>query len=488
MGIGQKIEYWKDTQPDKIAILSKEKSITYRDLYNHIQSFQHFLTGHIGKDKGKKVGILVGNEPEFLEFFLAIVMLGWIAIPFDPKWSKQDVKHVLNVTNPDLLIRSTSFSTQIDSNHFPILSIDEIEKTTNHVKISWKELDEEIFYYGFTSGSTGTPKGFMRNHRSWIKSFLAAEEVFQYKKHDTIVAPGPLCHSLSLFAVIHALHLGATFYVLPKFKRDEVIQLINDGIGTVFYVVPTMLQAIVHPKEVILNNDVKPKILSSGAKLTKELRQKVKQCMPDSEIYEFYGASELSFVSYTNENIFKKAPNSVGRPFPGVNITIQKENGEVAGINEIGEVMVNSDFLFSGYVGEPKITEQVLTKKGANIGDLGYLDEGGLLTIVGRKKNMMITGGLNVYPEEVENVIKELEEVEEAAVIGIEDDYWGQKIIAFIQWKVNGSVKQIEKHCKEKLASYKCPKEFYVVDSFPYTSSGKIARNVLKQMVRGVHT
>jgi len=484
MGIGHTINYWNKTQPDKIAILSKEKSITYRDLYNDIQRFQYFLTDNLGKEKGKKVGILIGNEPEFIELFLAIVTLGWIAIPFDPKWCKKDVQHVLTVTRPDLLIRSTSFSQKIDYGNIPIISIDVMENVLYNESIVWEQHDEEMFYYGFTSGSTGTPKGFMRNHRSWLKSFLAAEEAFQYQMNDTIVAPGPLCHSLSLFAAIHTIHLGATFYVLPKFKRDEVIQLIHDEVGTVFYVVPTMLQAIVQ-ENVVLNN-AKPKILSSGAKLTKELRQKVKKYIPNSKIYEFYGASELSFVSYTDESILEKAPKSVGKPFPGVEIIIQKENGEIGEIEEIGEVIVNSDFLFSGYVGEQVATEQVLTNKGANIGDLGFIDKEGLLNVVGRKKNMMITGGLNVYPEEVESVIKELEEVEEAAVIGIDDDYWGQKMIAFIQFKNEASVEKVKDYCKKRLASYKCPKEYYIVQSFPYTSSGKIARSELKQSLKGV--
>lgn len=486
MGIGVTIERIQKEHPNKIAITTNDCTVSYKELYEQIRLIQQHLIEYKGSGKGKKVGILLGNEPEFLPIFFAVVTLGWVAIPFDPKWSQTDIDYVLSVAKPEILIGDESFVHRDEQ----MISVWELlqSKVTNHT-ISWEHHEKELFYIGFTSGSTGTPKGFKRNHQSWIKSFKVAEEAFQYTKDDTIIAPGPLCHSLSLFAAIHALHIGATFYLLPKFRAEEVLEIIKDKKANVFYVVPTMIQALLkHVQEKI---EVPFKLLSSGAKLSSALLEKMENAFPQNKLFEYYGASELSFVAYSTKAMRKQNSYCVGKPFPNVSIYIEKEDGTAAKVNEIGEVIVQSELIFSGYVNNPTETAAVLTRSGAKIGDLGYFDENGLLTIIGRKKNMIITGGLNVYPEEVEAVMKEVNEVEEAVVIGIRDEYWGEKVIAFVQWK-KGAKEQdlstIQAHCKQRLTSFKCPKQFFTLKEIPYTSTGKIARKQLEAFAKGVMT
>src|SRR5699024_12274126 len=186
-----------------------------------------------------------------------------------------------------------------------------------------------------------------------------------------------------------------------------------------------------------LTKPIKRKItfLSSGAKLDSRLRHKLGNAFPESIIYEYYGASELSYVSFSSEELSSKYPGSVGKPFPGVQITVRNSNGEAVPNGNIGKIYIESDFLFDGYVHEPEETKKVLTDFGANMEDLGWMNDEGGLTIVGREKNMMISGGLNVFPEEIEKVMTEKDTVKEAIVIGIQDEYWGQKVIALIQWK-----------------------------------------------------
>lgn len=476
MGICRTLEQFQKTQPNKVAIQTKERSITYEELYHEVVTMQQHLLTLVGSGKQKKIGIMIGNEPEFLSLFIAVTTLGWIAIPFDSKWTESECQHVFQLTKPDVIIAGNSF------NRSETISVQTLLQPTRRAEtIDWNEHDKELFYMGFTSGSTGVPKGFMRNQRSWLRSFEEAEKIFQYGRNNQVVAPGPLCHSLSLFAAIHSLHIGATFFLMPKFKSSEVLTFMKENKANVFYVVPTMLQAIVNEMNEIIEHRLL--ILTSGAKLSERQEKKVEAFFPNSRLVEYYGASELSFVSYSTKEIRKNNRKTVGQPFPSVTVKIRNEHGDLLPNGEIGEITIQSDLLFSGYVKNESETKKVLTKHGANIGDLGYMDENGMLTIIGRKKNMIITGGLNVFPEEIEEVIKEVGEVEETVVVGIDDEYWGQKVVAYIKWKksVNKqTLLKVKEHCKSRLSSFKCPKEYVEVEYFPHTSSGKIARKALR--------
>ncbi|HLR79658.1 MAG TPA: AMP-binding protein [Bacillota bacterium] len=483
MGIGFNIRKIAQQQPHKKAIIYGKDVLTYGQLYDticHIQTYLH--TCKNGK-KRQKVAILIDNEPAFLEVFFATVMLGWIAIPFDPKWSVKEAEHVMNEVKPDLCIRSQSFMERAPYS-FPSLSIDQIkEEKINKEQMNRKPFSYEPFYIGFTSGSTGSPKGFIRSHHSWLKSFTVVEQIFHVHQTDTILAPGPLCHSLSLFGAVHALHIGATFCLMHTFRAAYTTQLLTNRKATIMYAVPTMLRAIItHAKRPSKQNVT---FISAGAKLSPKRKNELHNLFPNGSIYEYYGASELSFVTFTSGEIGKHFPESVGIPFPSVKITIRNEAGERMPTGKIGKIYVASDFTFSGYINNLEETKKVITPYGATVGDIGFLNEQGVLTIVGRENNMVITGGLNVYPEEIEKVIKEIEEVKEAVVVGIEDEYWGQKLIAFVQWKKPLPIEQLKDYCKKQLSNYKIPKQFYEVDEIPYTSSGKVARKEInQQMVR----
>lgn len=197
---------------------------------------------------------------------------------------------------------------------------------------------------------------------------------------------------------------------------------------------------------------------------------------PNSQIFEYYGASELSFVTYANKEIAKNYPSSVGKPFEGVKVTIRDQMGNLLPCGEIGQIYIESDFVFTEYIHNEIETKKVLTPYGATTSDLGYLNEAGYLFIVGRKNNMIIRGGQNIYPEEIEKVIKSLATVKEAVVVGVEDERWGEQIWALIQWKDLGDMKRLRSFCRQEIASHKRPHKYVVVDHFPYTSTGKIDR------------
>ncbi|QGS69132.1 AMP-binding protein [Oceanobacillus sp. 143] len=332
------------------------------------------------KNNPQKVAILIGNEPAFLELYFAVLTLGWIAIPFDPKWRKRDIVKIMKTADPDLIIISEHFPESISNMFDKSYGIETLkEPSDNMIVRDWNHNDNAAFYLGFTSGSTGTPKGFIRNHKSWLTSFSVAEQIFQYNQEDIILAPGPLCHSLSLFAATHALHIGATLQLTETFKP----MVLNDRKATVVYAVPTMIHGFIEQTV----NPVQEKIvfLLSGAKLQPELRRRLQHVFPKSVVYEYFGASELSFISYASNDVTDWYPDSVGKPFPGVKVTIRDQEMKRVTNGEIGEVFIESDFLFTSYLHNSEETEKVLTDYGATVGDLGFINDAGILTIVGRK-------------------------------------------------------------------------------------------------------
>jgi long-chain acyl-CoA synthetase len=461
MIIGEHLNEFKAVQPDKAAIITQDSSINYQDFVSHIESIQNYFEDKLDNKLDTRIALKLGNEPSFLEVFFAATMLGISCIPLDPKWTREELDHVIGISKPDLNVTKDMYEQMMT--YSPV----SIRATANPL---------DIFYIGFTSGSTGTPKGFQRHQRSWIDSFTGCNEAFQLTSKDIYCAPGPLCHSLSLFAAVYAIHIGATLVLTEKFEAQSLLDSMVKTEVSALFVVPTMLQGLLQAESTIPISSA-TKILSSGAKWNPSMKKRVQSLFPNSERIEYYGASETSFISYLDEKGGLLQPLSVGKAFPGVEVTIKDKNGKKLLPGEVGLLHVKSSMIFLGYLHEP--FDQLLEE--ITVGDLAYIDEQGFITLVGREKNMIISGGLNIYPEEIEQHLKKLEAIEEVVVTGQADDYWGEKVVAIIKWKQDQieSDQSLTEYCRNGLASYKCPKAFYSVEGIPYTISGKVARNGL---------
>ncbi|WP_216830149.1 AMP-binding protein [Alkalihalobacterium elongatum] len=480
--IGETIKETTYSFSSKTAIICDNEQITYKHLYEKMQVNQQQLISVIGNPYQKKIAFLLDNDINYLTIFLAISELGAIAIPLDPKWSQSDLLHILTDCKPDLFITNQDTT----KNEVPTFSLDELNQQQLTPLPSYKRSENDLFYIGYTSGSTGKPKGYLRTHSSWLHSFRGSNETFKLNQDSLIFSPGPLVHSHFLYAAVHALHIGATLYITKKFNAETVFDTVKENPITALYLVPTMFSALYD----VFTEKGQPitkleKVISAGAKWQLSLKQKTNDFIPNAEVFEYYGASELSFVSVLDQKGNSENPESVGRPFPGVHVTVRRSDGSNANCGEIGKLYVKSKQTFAGYLNNPEATKEVFDGDWATVGDLAYIDQNGYITLVGREKNMIISGGLNVYPEEIEKVLATLPEIKEVVVVGLEDSYWGEKVIAVIEWRKDQSLthQQLKAYCRQNLASYKCPQLFLEFSSFPYTTSRKIARSeVVKQV------
>lgn len=478
-------------QPDKVALSHGNESRTYSALVQRMmqiaQGLQHHGLIH------DKITILSSNRIEFVEVFLGAIYTGCIPILLDPKWSNVEINAVIQRCQPKMMFTETRFVKNLVSQ----ATVPEIITFRHEDEGSYDlwikdfsaeaEMDEtnELLFVGFTSGTTGTPKGFKRTHVSWIKSFEATGEAFELDQFEHMIAPGPLVHSLSLFAFMQSLYSGATFHMVQQFNAREMLELCENFPHAILFVVPTMIESMMQqriPAQLKIQA-----IISSGGKWTEASKQRSKEVFKGTKIYEYYGSSEASYISYLNVYDEHKM-NSIGKPFSGVEVSIRDEYDQEVPVGVVGQLYIRSEMMFTGYDHQPEETSKVFQDGWLILGDVVYMDEDGYLYLAGRSKNMMVTGGLNVFPEEIESVLLQLPEIHEVMVLGMPYPYWGDLVTALVKW--NGperlSIDEIKQYCRQHLATYKAPKKLITVNEFIYTSSGKLARQAMKDDMKRV--
>ncbi|MBE7123175.1 acyl-CoA synthetase, partial [Bacillus cereus] len=466
-------------QPNKIAIKENNRVLTYKEWYESVCKVANWLNEK--ESKNKTIAIVLENCTEFLQIFAGAAMAGWVCVPLDIKWKKDELKERLAISNPDMIVTERYKLNDISGEEGSVIEVEEWKRMIEiYLPTDYpvENVQNAPFYMGFTSGSTGKAKAFLRAQQSWVHSFACNVHDFHMKKEDSILIAGTLVHSLFLYGAISALYVGQTVHVMRKFIPNQVLDKLETENISVMYTVPTMLESLYRENRVTENE---MKIISSGAKWEAEAKEKMKNMFPYAKRYEFYGASELSFVTALVDEESERKPNSVGKPCHNVQVRICNEVGEEVQVGEVGTVYVKSDQFFMGYVSDGVIIPQLSKDGWMTVEDVGYQDEEGFIYIVGREKNMILFGGINIYPEEIESLLYTHPAVEEIVVVGVKDSYWGEKPVAIV--KGSATKQQLKSFCLQRLASFKIPKEWHFVDEIPYTNSGKIARIEAKNII-----
>lgn len=465
--------------PEKIAIHTHNEKINYQSWHELVWKTANWLDSH--HLSNHTLGILMPNGIPFLQLFTGAATAGWTTVFFDLKWTEHEWKQRLALAQPSIVVTTKELYSKIKHLHSNVIIWEDCSQeieNLDHFRTSRVD-DSHPFYMGFTSGTTGDPKAFIRGHDSWVASFVCTDKNFHINEKDQVLIPGPLIHSHFLYGAISTMYLGATLYLLEKFSAASALSLLKTEPITVIYVVPTMIAAFLREEMVI---DQSIKVLSSGAKWEGNSKQQIRRMFPHFTMYEFYGASELSFVTFLTDEENHRKPDSVGKPCHQVEIQIRQKDSALAKPFEPGKIYVRSNMLFIGYIDSRQEIHSIRDEEGwITVGDMGYLDDEGFLYIAGREKNMIIYGGINIFPEEIEKVIGEHPEVDEAAVIGLSDPYWGQIVTAVI--KGAADKKDLKVFCRKHLSSYKVPRKWIFIEEMPYTTSGKIARPQLKALI-----
>ena len=420
--------------PERIAVTDGSGSLSWTRFRDEIDR----VAGELGESPGgEPVEIHLPSGPEFLATFLAAATLKRPACTLHNDWAGPELEAAREA--------SRSFRP-------------EVPPATD---------DDPVFYIGFTSGTSGRPKPFARRQDSWFSSFDPAGELFSIGHGDTVYLPGSMQHSHFLFGAILGLHRGASVRLFESFDAASLIAVLGNGSRAVVYLVPTMLLALDEAADAPIAGV--HSLVISGAKMEAHHWEIARRLFPNASIGELYGASELSFVAVNTEGENAEDPGYVGHLFPGVEVEIR----------DSGIVYVRSPYLFDGYFDETGTTSPIGPDGFMTVGDVGRLGPDGL-SLAGRASNMLITGGKNVHPEEVEARLGVHPAVRECVVVGVPDPKWGEEITAFIvpaDDETRLEVDDLRDHLKQGLASYKVPKRWFLVEEIPRTRAGKTDRS-----------
>ncbi|WP_445492704.1 AMP-binding protein [Niallia sp. 03133] len=468
--------YKKYAQTDykRPAIITDNEKISYGDWLDLVQRTAASFFSE--KAINKRVALFLPNGSLFLQLFAGASEAGWASVVGDMRWKEKEIAERLQQITPDLIIADERMKGCFQQLSTKIIFSNEIKEWLRSSCNFQNNEENAPFYIGFTSGSTGKPKAFMRSHASWIESFRCNQIDLEMTENEHVLIPGSFINSTFLYGAFSTLFLGGTIYVLTKFSPARLMDTLKNYPISRIYIVPTMIQGLLKEGSF---HDKAFSFLSTGAKWLPSVKTKMRRQFPTADFYEFYGSSELSFITVLKNNEQISYGDSVGKAFHNVEVSIRNEKGQELAVGDEGILYVKSNMLFDGYLNNKEETQKVLQGDWATVYDIARRDENGYIYILGRQNDMILYGGMNIYPQEIEQILLKFEGVEEVVVLGVKDEYWGEKTAAFI--KGNIPLSALKNYCLQTLSSYKIPRIWRKMDHFPYTTGGKISRQEVRK-------
>jgi acyl-CoA synthetase (AMP-forming)/AMP-acid ligase II len=499
---------------DKEAVVSGDKRFTYREFAGRISALAGFFREQ-GIRKGDCVAVLHQNGHEYLECYFAAARLGAILNPLNFRLSPRELAYILRDSEASLLVASRRFGDSVAA--LPDLGVPlkgvvwtgGVDIPKAYEPFDYETLlsseraplppeahigDDDVAHLYYTSGTTGRPKGVMLTHRNVCTHALAAIAELRLADRDTWIHAAPLFHLADAWATFAITWVGGKHVVVPDFEPAAVLTALEREKVTITNMVPTMLNTLVHTPEAGSRDFSSLRVLlSGGAPIAPEVVRRIMETFRCDYI-QTYGMTETSpylTVSILKDHLEKLPPDQrffykakTGRPFLGVLLKVVRDDGtEVAPDDrEVGEIIVKGDTVTPGYWKLPEETRKAIRDGWLHTGDLAVIDREGYVNIVDRKKDMIITGGENLYSTEVENVLYMHDDILEAAVFGIPDPEWGEAVKACVVLKEGrrASAKEIIAFCKQYIARYKAPKSIDFLSALPRTGSGKIYKKGLR--------
>lgn len=494
-----------------IAIVWHDVRLTHEELNLRTNAVANALLD-MGVGKGDRVALLATNCHQFIEVHVACSKVGAILVPLNIMLHPMEVSRLLKHSEAKVIFFTTNFVAVVNSLRNVIqelkefVSIGVVEGMTNYEALmsvypssdpSIRVAEDETAYITYTSGTTGLPKGVMLSHRNLFSNAVNAAIGYTMPLGGIEVIPFPLCFS-AIFTghVISHLLVEGRVVVLDWFGPELFIDTINKERPTLTMVNPTMLYDFLsHPRFKECDLSSVRLFLVGAAPISPARFQEARDAI-GSILIQCYGLTECSaFVTTTRPQDYavhdsiklKRRFTSVGRPGPTLEVRIVDEKGIDVAHNgvDVGELIVRGPSVTQGYWKQPEVTAATIREGWLYTGDLATMDEEGYIWIVGRKKDMIVSGGMNVYPEEVEDVLYTMPQVQEAAVVGRPDERWGESVTAIVVPKGSVSIteEEVVQYCRGRLASYKKPTKVIFVDKLPHTAAGKIKKVKLREQL-----
>ena len=529
--------------PNQIVLFEEKEKLKYHELKQNVDKVAAYLQ-LCGVNFGDKVAMAVANSQEFIISYLAITAIGAVAVPMNTFLKTTEFEYIINDCGARVLFASSSLAKElialsdleilrkiiwigqtpkklqsaskeefsnVDEEYgesayltsTPQISKEEMGKGYEVKNVNFTEAlshkytlsitkypkIDDLMHIIYTSGTTGKPKGAMICYKNILSNLVGAHERFVVRRNDRFIVFLPMFHSFTLTAmVLLPIFSGASMVLIKSvFPFSNVLKQALLKRVTVFLGIPAIYTAIGKAKipwYFRWFNRIRL-FVSGAAPLAKQTIDDFRVKFPRATLVEGYGLSECSPI--VAANLFDKQKLlSVGPVLNGYAVKIVNDEMMELPVGQIGEIIIKGDCVMQGYYGMPSVTDETIINGWLKTGDLGKVDEEGFIYIVDRKKDLIISKGINIYPREIEEVIYKLEAVEAAAVIGVKDVHADEEVVAFIQVKEGMDLdeKKVREHLKKNLANFKIPKSIYFAEELPRNATGKVLKRVLKEQIK----
>lgn len=492
--IGRGIRCAARRVPDNVALIAGEAKLSYRALARRMAQVANLGREHFDLRRGDRVALVAPNTLPYIELVAGLSDTGAIVATLSPHLTAAELTAIIADCAPKLIL--------VD----PVLPVADDASWTHDIPLvrlgpQYQELlakardafdpagvdETDPFCLAYTSGTTGRPKGVLLSHRSRSLTFMAmAGEYGCFGIDDHFLAMAPMCHGAGFVFACASLFSGGT---TELFEAGDPLALL-DRLGrcdvTGVFVVPTQLARLFDLPDSAL--DLRREhglrtMISNASALAQPLKERAIAQFGAGLLHETYGSTEGGIVTNIRPQDLLRKPGSVGRAFMGVEVELRSADGSIAAAGEPGELFSSSPASFNGYWNQPEVTAETLIDGWVTVGDVAIADADGFITIVDRKKDMVVSGGLNIYPREIEQVIAAMPGIRDVAVVGTPNREWGESLHAFVVPLAGALIERdaVIAACRAQLAGFKIPRAVSVIDELPRNAGGKVMKSILRE-------
>lgn len=480
---------------NEAAVIFEDAQLSFAEMNACADGIGRFLL-EIGVRPGDRVALLAENCLEFFPIYFGIVKIGAIMVPLNYRCTVAELEHMVRDCTPSVMLHTTSFASQAMhlasrcGGHMKLVLANRnlLERQALPLAPLTADFDERstaaIMY---TSGTTGAPKGAMLPHRALIEGAASTALATGIRHADRVVVTVPLFHGGGMYVVSHPhLYVGASIVLCPKFDAADLFELIEKHEATTFFGVPTQYAVLLEKTTEAGAPASLQKAWYGAAPMPVELVRRSQALWPGVKFIQCYGQTETTLNTVLAAEDHDRKLGTAGRELPHMELRVVDEAGLDCPAGVVGEVVLASDAGMTGYFNNPVQTEETIRDGWIHTGDLGFLDDERFLTLVDRKKDMIVSGGENIYPKEIEEILFTCDGVIEAAIVGAEDPKWGEVPVGFVVVSRSSglSVTHLQAWCEGRLARYKVPRQWHLVDELPKTANGKVRKQELREKLR----
>jgi acyl-CoA synthetase (AMP-forming)/AMP-acid ligase II len=500
LALHENLRHHVSVRPNKIAMVYEDKTVTFGQLHEMACRIARGLNDQ-GIGPGDHVGIFIRNHWSYIPIYYALSMSGVVAVPVNYMLRGEQLAALLDLTDCRFLFAEMSQHDELRklgsnaTGTLPLCFVDEDPQQTGHKLADWLHPDrpcpepdvhvaiDDPMMILFSSGTTDLPKGIVLSHLNRVLYFFQLGMEYGIRYNEVNLCTTPLYHNAAIFFALNNLYFGSTTVVHRKFDVEQTFRDIERfGVTNAFFV-PTQLHKLIH-SDARENYDLSSLriIVSGAAPLATRTKEAIHKCFPGIELHELYGLTETGLITNLRPEDQLRKVRCAGQAFLNMQFRVVDEAGNDVHTGEVGEIVARGPTLFDGYCGNEEATKAAWKNGWFHTGDLGRTDEEGFLYIVDRLKDMILSGGVNIYSKDIEDVIYRLAAVADVAVIGIPDDKWGEVVHGIVVCRDDALLTEddVISACRAKLAEFQIPRSIEFRSELPRNPSGKLLKRVLR--------